>query len=234
VDGRATETMKLLQKSIVLSLVCVLSLVPKAYCELMPGKIVPTNEARVWNSQTSTIDQIWDDGTILLKNGPTIHLPAEVIMNQEVIAAQDIVVVELNAAIHSDNRGRRTGWLLIIDGPTFPKQPELALEPTSLEEILSKAVESPQIDLPFMGALSQRLMSSRSTVALPLGRGLQLLMQEMAGFAPGGRAFLANGKEVRVSKNILPETFLEFGPRLVFVMSEADEARRFLEELKSF
>ncbi len=62
----------------------------------------------------STIDQIWNDGTLLLKNGMKIRVSKEALKRSELKANQEIMILK-NGKNCEDAKGRRVGWLLIMD-----------------------------------------------------------------------------------------------------------------------
>ena len=183
------------------------------------------------DSHVSTIDQIWNDGTLLLKNGMKIRVSREALKRSEIKANQEIMILK-DGKNCEDAKGRKVGWLLIMDAgrrerPAMPSPDvEMSVQENDMAHILATQGEA----FNSVNYTGYDLISA-ATVAPPVGAGLREFQKRAAPLASSGTVFLEDGKQVRVGKNVLRDSMRAHSARLVFCASRSKETASVVREI---
>lgn len=185
------------------------------------------------DTQLTAIEQIWNDGTLLLKNGVKIRVPREALKRPEIQSNQEIIVYARNGRRCEDGKGRRVGWLLVMD-PVRKNSNPLPVEvpQNPLPDDIADRILTPQTSANFNRVAGYNLVSS-ATVAPPVGAGLLELEGKLRALNSGGTVFLEDGKQVRLGKNVLRDTMGSKSTPLLFCISRSKKTDNVVRDLMS-
>ncbi len=199
---------------------------------LWPGRVALAESENISSpdSRLSSIDQIWNDGTVILKDGTKLRVSREALKRSEMQANQEILVYSRNGKSCEDAKGRRVGWLLIMD----PARQHVVstLVPEEKIPVPENVVDSvlvPQAAGTFNSMAGYDLVS-RATVAPPVGAGLHELEEKIGSLTSSGTVFLEDGKKVRLGKNVLRDSMGTQG-RLFFCISRSKKTSSVVRDL---
>lgn len=183
------------------------------------------------DSQITTIEQVWDDGTLILKNGTKLRVPREALKRSEIQTNQEILVYSRNGKSSEDAKGRRVGWILIMD----PARHEAVSMLVNEESLLAPESSVDNTLMPHtaetFNSIANYGVISSATVAPPVGHGLRELEEKMSPLTRSGTIFLENGKQIRMGKNVLREAMGARGTRLLFCISRSKKTSSVVRDL---